>query len=910
MIMKRFGTACLAIVLAMALMVPAPALAYDTVDQGGEEFKSFEQDGVTYYDAYNGQTEARPEVEDSETLIKQVLYAKKDGQDYSAAEYWASFASLLFASNAPSYLSNGDESNHGEDKDAGDFAKRFTSDPVNDQNYYGNVQKWLSSQEGGTAGTKGSERLRDINMKASGLLMARNLSEVEDMAFEYLEDVAAAKVDGSDFSKYNTLKGMNDKSSTGDIFYHLMAVRDREGKTPHYEYNCFGIAYYDFEFAPFTGEEGEGLTTALRDYETLDEAMSAYTAGKTVRGFNFSDSSSSRVERARNDAAEENPHTVTLDWSQEEVLSSEVSQLRGTTVTEEQDVNFTFGKDDAFFHAETGFSFSEEELFENGTSSSSSTSKSESGSTSQQVAIPGHTALELMVINGDTTSTANYDCPVLVTYKVAIFSYNGDYYDDNCLVQSFSTAGYEQRSFFAELGSEVDGTGAVQNLRDRITRDEGYDSSHGVTRGIRSFHGSGSDNSWDDNPWVTHIDYGEMAKADSESLHLSPGYDEATGFLAYNQPFSLTGGLLSRVGHASETVIGGAVPLYPLESITLKRAQRDKISLDVGGELHLRNIHLEAWDTTGIAFYGFIPESGYWYLVDENGNPTEGSDAVNFYQNINGDYVVEGTSPGTAYVKYGINENQYRYVNVENAEVFIDPASVATPVVELIVEDESSQNVASAAADTEIQAGTDATDDTDVVEEGGAAVAGEPADEDQPMDAEEVNNASPQTVEAVSEFLQCDTECTTLSEACLFAKTMVGQQSTVNEIIFAETMLQLAGDKDASDERKQYEIEALVWAVQNGFVSSSDGYVLSVGAAINELQMATLAYNVALAYGRDVSCEDVVGSYAGAESLTDQQKAAMNWAIHNGLLSDEEEGSKTLDLGRPIMDEELAVYRG
>lgn len=891
--MKRFAKVFLAFVLAVGLMAPTSAIAYDSVDQSGERFKSFEQNGVTFYDVYNGQTEARPEIENSEALIKQALYSKPDGRSYSPAEYWASFATLVFASNPASYRFNSEEGDHGSSKGADVFAEHFTVDPVDGTKNYGDVQKWLASQEGGSGGTDGSERLRDVNMKASGLMTARNLSEVEDMAFEYLADVAAAKVDANDFSKYNTLKGMNDKASTGDVFYHLMAVRDREGKTPYYEYDCFGIAYYDFKLTPFTGEEGEGLTTALAGYETVDEAVSAYTAGHTVRGFNYSDSSSKHAEGVRNSYADTSDHEVTTNWSQEEELSSEVSQLTGTTIAEEQAVNFTFGKDDGFFHAETGFSFTEEELFQEGMSSSNSTVKSDGGSSSQIVPIPGHTALELMTISGDTTSTASYDCPVLLTYKVAIFCYNGNYYDDNCLVQSFSTAGYEQRSFFAEFGSDVDGTGATQNLRERIERDEGYDASHGVTRGIRNYHGTGDDCSWDENPWVTHIDYGAMAQVDREDLRLSPGYEETTDFLAYNQPFSLTGGLLSRVAHASETVIGEAVPLYPLESVTLARAQRDKISLKPGGELHLRNIHLEAWDTTGIAFYGFIPENGYWYLCDEGGNPVDQSDAVRFYQNLNGDYVVEGVAPGVGYVKYGIPEGQYKYVNNENAEVTIDSSSVATPIVTLIVED-----------------GSVGGDLSESVDSGVPAEESEAASEGAVVSAEEVNASAPQeAVDAVNAFLACDSEYTTLAEACLFAKAMVGQQSTLNEIVFAETMLQLAGDRGIADERKLYELEALVWAVQNGFVSNADGYPLCIGAAINELQMACLAYRVAVAYGKDVSCEDVVGSYAGAEELTEEQKNAMDWAIGKGLLSEDEQAAKSLDLTRPIRDEELAAYR-
>ena len=65
-----------------------------------------------------------------------------------------------------------------------------------------------------------------------------------------------------------------------------------------------------------------------------------------------------------------------------------------------------------------------------------------------------------------------YDCPVAITYKVAVFSLSGTVYDDNMKIQSFSTAGYRQSHFSTIFGSESEkgGTTAMDNLYNRAVR--------------------------------------------------------------------------------------------------------------------------------------------------------------------------------------------------------------------------------------------------------------------------------------------------------------------------------------------------------------------------------------------------------------------------------------------------------
>lgn len=960
--MKRKITQVLLVLL--LLLTPTSVFALDTVGET-DAFKEFTEGDVTYYDVFGGQTEGRPEVTDVDQLIQQVLYEKREGQAYSVAEYWAALATSIYASNPASWRIYGNDGNHGNNKDYQDFQDRLSLDPAKDKDDYGNVQKWLSSKNGTEISTGNKDKYRkcDINMKASGMMTAQSLAEVEDMAFQYLVDVNPGKIKTSDFNKYNSLPGMNEESSAGDVIYHLMATRDRDGGTFYYDYNCFGIAFYDFQAIPFTGAEGEGLTTALKEYENLDDAVDDTENQQVIEGFEYDASATNHIDRVRNTSEQDMTKEISGEWSMDEELSSEITKLKGMSFSQEESAEFTFGKDTGFFHAAAGFSFTEEELFQEGLNTTNSTTRHEGGSSANSVTVPAHTALEQVFITSKTDSTARYDCPVMITYKVAIFSYCGEYYDDNTATTYFTTAGYEQRSFMTVFGNDTDG--AVESLRTCMRSDAGYDSSYRLTRGIRDDHGAGSVDAGWDTPWVNHLDYAAMKDAADNYLHYSPSYDETTQFLSTNQPISITGGLLSRQATATETIVGEAIPIYPLDSITLVKSQRDLITLKQDEDLHLKNIQMEAWDSEGIEFYKYIFTDGYWAIVNKNGEKKDSSDVIRLYKNKNGEYVVRGVEPGRAYIKYFVPEGKYRYINSEDTIVMIEPEDVETPTLTITVKEtkETADKIAvqggvsiyyddpgdpetKAVVDLnsvdgleavvyntkgnvmEVQAQWRVADGTTGVEiEGNMMTVNEDGDyqiyaeygdiisettgvhvEKNVAEASQPSPEAEAAVSAVSSYLQCDSEYASLGEACLFVKNIMGQQCTLNEVIFTETLMQMAGVQASTEEQKAYELEAVVWAIENGLISNADGYTLSLNGGVTELQMAVLAYNASIRFGADVSCEDVISSYIGSETLTENQRAAMNWAISKGTLSETEEATLTLDLDRLITDAELDSY--
>ena len=67
---------------------------------------------------------------------------------------------------------------------------------------------------------------------------------------------------------------------------------------------------------------------------------------------------------------------------------------------------------------------------------------------SSSMSLPAQTAVGMESSKAVTNVQLGYDCPVAITYKVAVFSLSGTVYDDNMKIQSFSTAESFQHNFW------------------------------------------------------------------------------------------------------------------------------------------------------------------------------------------------------------------------------------------------------------------------------------------------------------------------------------------------------------------------------------------------------------------------------------------------------------------------------
>ena len=143
----------------------------------------------------------------------------------------------------------------------------------------------------------------------------------------------------------------------------------------------------------------------------------------------------------------------------------------------------------------------------------------------------------------------------------------------------------------------------------------------------------------------------------------------------------------------------------------------------------------------------------------------------------------------------------------------------------------------------------------------------------------------------------------------LFLKNSMDAESDLSEQIYTRALMQLASDQiDSNDTHAKCEIDAIVWGAKAGLFDEMDRGMLASQSGITEVEFAEIAYKGAVLNGDDVSCDDVIGDYAGADSLDSYEKKAMNWAIGKGLLSDKESSSKKLEPDRILSDSEAAAF--
>lgn len=441
---------------------------------------------TNYYDLYAGKTEGRADPTVQLDFLKAVLLSDEsksmNEQVPSALSQWATLAEQIYGTH-----SNFAAQVHAD----GGFEKNFTS---RNAAGYADLSEKLSTTEAeqGKMGSRGKDYT-----KWTGLQYTDSLSKVRREAADSLADAINRKVSGDNFldsteGKEDTLKEIDDDTSQ-PVLYSLVTCIDRTGSTPKYSYNVFGLAFYDFQLTALAGEGLEYITAAT-PYDSLQEAavekpneVSYTTSGRDNPVISYYKNESKQEAEVGMEFTQSNSVTTsnTLEtqesYSFSEMIGSETKLGAGFFGI--ADVEQTF-KVEVTCEQAMSTAWSETKEF--------STTKENTVSTS--MTLPAQTAAGMESSDATTSVRMKYNCPVAITYKVAIFSLAGDVYDDNAANQSFHTAGYRQKDFITIFGSDkaVGGVSAYENLRNRAIKFKdtvGFEKSYGQTHGYEKKKG-------------------------------------------------------------------------------------------------------------------------------------------------------------------------------------------------------------------------------------------------------------------------------------------------------------------------------------------------------------------------------------------------------------------------------------
>lgn len=601
----------------MLASLMAPALAsYTTYDTYGDVPKSIELENengriIEFKDLYDGKTDSRPDLWDEITFYKDAITNNGFLKD------WSSLAYDIFRSQSKSYW---DHAGKGWDKD---FGKGHYIDLVHDFQY--------ADSTGG-----------DDHMISTGLSVAGSLKDVQSRAADDVAGLIGRKLTGANFLSRHSIDALTDTDQT--VLYTTVSHVDRYGKTPQYGYNSFSIAFYDFQLHVLSDEsevKGEVTTNTGTTKDGLVTLTENYTFDDIVG-------------------------EATLENSITETISTSITNSESYSFGQAIGIKASAGKK----FRETGLSFSialsgnlsYEQVMETAYSTENSITDITNKSYKVSKPVPAHTVEMGQQTLAETAVTTAYDCPVGLTYKVAIFSMCGTCYDDNAAVQQFDTAGYEQRSFVTLFGESATANDAVESLYQRADNhrsDSTYDETYGYVKGTNH----------DNKVWCTTLNWTDIANYGAPSSEHESGLKNAQTLitdLGKTYPMSTTGAATTVVQDSITTVEDSIQPIYPIAEVYIPWQGLEDLNFDrafhltVGEEHSILSYRVKARDKDAVDYYGFVPSTGTWKIVDNNGNEDKNSEVAEMvYDKVTGAQTLVAKNPGTTYVKYFIPENTY-----------------------------------------------------------------------------------------------------------------------------------------------------------------------------------------------------------------------------------------------------------
>ncbi|MBO7319374.1 MAG: hypothetical protein J6V06_05065, partial [Clostridia bacterium] len=407
------------------------------------------------------------------------------------------------------------------------------------------------------------------------------------------------------------------------------------------QFSTFGVVYYDFKLTPVI-EENLQYITAADNYESIKDAFKDSAPGVSYVESNDGSTSMSYIQNPTSA-----PASVSASSSKSTTnsVSNSFSESENHSFSESIKINAGV-KLQAIFNVGVAVGFSASQAI--GTSYSESTSLSETISTSSSasVTLPAYTELGIKQTMSSVEQSVEYNCPVYVTYKVAVFGVNAQYIQD-ANTGSWSITNYDQGCIFTTFGSDsnVGGITATENLYNRWNESsKAFDLSYGNTYGMWEDQNDG-------NPPLK-VNYIDWSKLGNE-------LDTTVSYLKNNIPMSSMGGTMTFKTDSYNTEITQIYPMYDLEKI---RFEGDgTYTMAIGGDLDLNMINVVGLNKFDQPYYGFRPTMGTWHLCDKDGNdlPAFESGKGIAVTSSPTSQLITANELGSYYLRFDIDEEYY-----------------------------------------------------------------------------------------------------------------------------------------------------------------------------------------------------------------------------------------------------------
>lgn len=578
-------------------------IIYYTENNNTTGIKSIKEKNTLYYDCTNNQ---KADV-NTKFLMKHlstpVQYQDVNGNTSTITPLsaWGNIAGAIFENGGQYTCTQNYHEFYSPTCNTGDLEHVNVAEKLSNESSTsnGSVQKDNSS----STGLSVASSFKDLRYK-----MCKHISDRIDRYTLSPEDILSQ----GDYCP-DALPEFNDDTNR-EIIYNICTSIIRDGYTCKYEYNSYGVAFYDF------------------DLKILDVPGIDYTcdASKTKTSSSVKDSI---LNTTKNNALYDVSAQTTTEISKSETISTSITNSNSYSYEE------MFG---GSVEIESGIvkgiletSITAAQAFESARTNETTTVSSVSQSKTVDYSVPAHTIMNVEQMISKDSMTAQYDVPVALTYKVAIFSMSGDVYADSVWTLGQSTAGYSQSNFSTFFGadSENEGLYAFDSLDKRVSNSNvgSWDNTHGHNHIFYKYHDGYSDPT---NTTNYGIDWNSVMNLYDKNTGKKNGIKE----VANKCPMLPTGATTTTTVENIVTNICEPQPMYNPSSFKVINNQESRYTIYVDGSFNLSTISIGAFDRFGAAYYDFLMKDGYWSVK-------EGSEDIIEYNKDS--YTVKAKSAGT-----------------------------------------------------------------------------------------------------------------------------------------------------------------------------------------------------------------------------------------------------------------------
>lgn len=472
--------------------------------------------------------------------------------------------------------------------------------------------------------TKGE--VQEDNYASTGLCVTSSFSALRDKMCKHISDrIDRYSLDPSDILSQgdycpDALAEFDDNTQR-DIYYNIVTSIVRDGKTPKYKYNSYGVAFYDFDLKILDVEGADYINNAhtVKRESVTDESVLSTTKNNTL--FDVDSQITTQTEQSETISTS---ITNSDSYSFEEMFGGEVSI--GAVGSLKSEITFS-------------------QAFESARTDETTTVSSVSQTKSVDYTVPAHTVMDVVQTVGKDTVTSEYDLPVALTYKVVVFSMSGDVYADSAFTLCQSTVGYSQSNFTSFFGSDStkEGLYAYQALYNEVNNklNTGWDSSYGNNRVFYKYHDGYS------NP-TDRTDYGFDWNEVISVYERNTGNAGGVKNFATKCPMLPTGAKTTTTLKSINTVVEEPEPMYNPSSFRVINNTQTKYYIFTDGSFNLSTISIGAFDRFGAAYYDFLMKDGYWSVKD-------GSEDILEYNPDS--YTVKAKSAGTGTLVWQLKDD-------------------------------------------------------------------------------------------------------------------------------------------------------------------------------------------------------------------------------------------------------------